>query len=135
MQTERALRFVDIALVNDDPCAASWRQTLKMMPIFPLPMAVAASTLPGLTLARAASTWRVKKGVAPNTSGTMAPLTPMAVPTIRRVRGMRKISRITKGMERKQVALFVFENFCDVAYLYHISFSNKKPVLTNVRTG
>ena len=34
-----------------------------------------------------------------------------------------------------QVALFVFENFCDVAYLYHISFSNKKTVLTNVRTG
>ena len=73
------------------------------MPSLLLPMAVAASTLPGSTPASATSTCLVKKGTAPNTSGTIAPLTPMAVPTMKRVSGIRKISRITKGIERKML--------------------------------
>ena len=61
----------------------------------------AASSLPGDTPASAASTWRVKKGTTPKTSGMIAPLTPIAVPSTVRVKGMRKISRMTNGMERK----------------------------------
>ena len=67
---------------------ASCRYTRKIMPSLLLPMAVAASTLPGSTPASATSTCLVKKG---------------AVPTMKRVSGIRKISRITKGIERKML--------------------------------
>ena len=48
----------------------------------------AASTTPASTSLREVSTIRATKGAAEITRGTMAPLTPMAVPTTSRVKGM-----------------------------------------------
>ena len=47
----------------------------------------------------------MKKGTHPKTSGTIAPLTPIEVPTIILVKGMRKIRRMRKGIERKKLVI------------------------------
>ena len=62
----------------------------------------AASAFPGSTFSSAVSTWREKKGTVPKIKGMMAPFTPIAVPTIFLVKGIRKTRRITKGIERKR---------------------------------
>ena len=69
-----------------------------MRPKVPEPMDLAASIFPSSTLASAVSTCLEKNGTVPKTNGIIAPFTPIAVFTIALVKGMRKISKMTKGM-------------------------------------
>ena len=71
----------------------------KMRPSVPLPMLLAASILPGFTFARAVSTCLAKKGTVPKISGTIAPVTPIAVPTIALVKGIKNIKMYDTKME------------------------------------
>ena len=63
-------------------------------------MDFAASTSPLSTFDKALSTCLEKKGTVPTTRGTIAPVVPIAVPTINLEKGIRAASRITKGIER-----------------------------------
>ena len=60
----------------------------------------AASTTPASTSDSEVSTRRAMKGAAETTRGTMAPLTPILVPTTSLVKGMMAIIRMMKGRER-----------------------------------
>ena len=60
----------------------------------------AASTTPASTSARDVSTMRAMKGAAETTRGTMAPGTPILVPTRALVKGMMAIIKMMKGRER-----------------------------------
>ena len=92
-----------ITVTRMRPGTASCQYTRKMIPKVPVPMLRAASILPGSTPASTVSTCLVKKGTVPKMSGTMAPATPIAVPTSARVKGIRKIRRIRKGIARKKL--------------------------------
>ena len=48
---------------------------------------------------------RAMKGAAETTSGTMAPLTPILVPTTSLVKGMMATIRMMKGMERPMLTI------------------------------
>ena len=60
----------------------------------------AASTTPASTSAREVSTIRAIKGAAETTRGTMAPGTPILVPTMSLVKSMMAIIKMIKGRER-----------------------------------
>ncbi|MNL77620.1 hypothetical protein D3C87_2038460 [compost metagenome] len=57
--------------------------------------------MPRSTSRRAVSTSRAKNGVAPTTSGGIAPATPSEVPVISTVNGIITINRIMNGSERR----------------------------------
>lgn len=65
------------------------------------PIAWVASMMPLSTSRSAVSTRRAKNGVAPTTSGGMAPATPSEVPVISTVSGIITISRMMNGNERR----------------------------------
>ena len=60
----------------------------------------AASTTPASTSDREVSTMRAMKGAAETTRGTMAPRTPILVPTISLVKSMMATIRMMKGRDR-----------------------------------
>ena len=62
-------------------------------------MLCAASIRPLSTSCNALSICLVKKGTVPNTSGSIAPFVPIAVPTTILVKGIRAARSITKGMD------------------------------------
>ncbi len=72
----------------------------------PEPMDLAASITPLSTSTRAFSICLDKKGTVPKIKGTMAPLVPMAVPTIALVMGISRAMSITKGMLLKVFIIF-----------------------------
>ena len=63
-------------------------------------MELAASTRPRSTSASLDSTMRATNGAAETMSGNTAAGTPSVVPTMARVTGMRKSSRMMNGSER-----------------------------------
>ena len=65
----------------------------------------AASTTPASTSFREVSTIRAMKGAADTTRGTMAPLTPMVVPTTIRVKGIMATIRMMKGTDRPMLTI------------------------------
>ena len=84
---------------------ASGRYTFQTVWSVEAPMDWAASTTPASTSLREVSTIRAMKGAAEITSGGMAPLTPMVVPTTRRVKGMTATIRMMKGMDRPMLTI------------------------------
>ncbi|MNE98174.1 hypothetical protein D3C76_1706370 [compost metagenome] len=62
-----------------------------------------ASMMPRSTSRKAVSTRRAKNGVAPTTSGGMAPATPSEVPVISTVNGIITISKMMNGSERRML--------------------------------
>ncbi|MNT96748.1 hypothetical protein D3C72_2389190 [compost metagenome] len=59
--------------------------------------------MPRSTSRKAVSTRRAKNGVAPTTSGGMAPATPSEVPVISTVNGIITISKMMNGSERRML--------------------------------
>ena len=84
---------------------ASGRYTFQTIWKVEAPMDWAASTTPASTSLREVSTIRAMKGAAETTRGTMAPRTPMVVPTTIRVKGMMATIRIMKGMDRPMLTI------------------------------
>ncbi|MNE42601.1 hypothetical protein D3C80_1367340 [compost metagenome] len=83
------------------PGSASGSRALSTIWRVLAPIAWVASMMPRSTSRSAVSTRRAKNGVAPTTSGGMAPATPSEVPVTSTVKGIITISRMTKGTERK----------------------------------
>ena len=96
---------------------ASDINTLKIIPKVLEPAALAASIFPGAILDSADSTCLVKNGTHPNTSGIIAPLTPMAVPIINLVKGIKNINKIINGID-----LNIFINKSVIRYKILFSF-------------
>ncbi|MCY1431912.1 hypothetical protein D9M71_478900 [compost metagenome] len=82
------------------PGRASGSRAFQMIWRVLAPIAWVASMMPLSTSRRAVSTSRAKNGVAPTTSGGMAPATPSEVPVSSTVRGIITISRMMNGSER-----------------------------------
>ena len=68
-------------------------------------MHLAASMTPLSISESELSTSRATKGAAAMMRGTQAAAGPIALPTIRRVRGMRATMRMTKGSERRMLTI------------------------------
>ncbi|MNL28420.1 hypothetical protein D3C87_1500620 [compost metagenome] len=83
------------------PGRASGSKALVMICRVVAPMAWVASMMPRSTSRRAVSTRRAKNGVAPTTSGGIAPATPRDVPVINTVNGIITINRMMNGSERR----------------------------------
>ena len=66
-------------------------------------MVRAASITPRSTSSRLVSTMRATKGLAAMVRGMMAAVAPMEVPAMKRVRGMIKIIKMTKGRLRRML--------------------------------
>ncbi|MNN32696.1 hypothetical protein D3C81_1464270 [compost metagenome] len=82
------------------PGRASGSRALRTICRVVAPIAWVASMMPRSTSRSAVSARRANSGVAPTTSGGMAPSAPSEVPTISSVSGIIRISRMTKGTER-----------------------------------
>ncbi|MCY1433754.1 hypothetical protein D9M71_497900 [compost metagenome] len=82
------------------PGLASGSRAFQMIWRVVAPIAWVASMMPLSTSRRAVSTSRAKNGVAPTTSGGMAPATPSEVPVSSTVSGIITISRMMNGSER-----------------------------------
>ena len=81
------------------PGKLSLKYTLNIISIGDEPMLCAASISPLSTSYKALSICLVKKGTVPNTSGSIAPFVPIAVPTTILVKGISAASKITKGID------------------------------------
>ena len=79
---------------------ASGSSTRRMICTGVAPIESAASTRPYGTSVRLVSTCRPMNGMAAMTSGTIAAVVPIALPTTRRVNGMMATMRMMNGMER-----------------------------------
>ena len=86
---------------------ASGSITLKMIWRVEQPMDWAASSTPWSDSRREASTRRATKGKAAATSGMMEATVPTLVPTMARDRGMTRIIRIRKGMDRRMLTMML----------------------------
>ncbi|MNF92790.1 hypothetical protein D3C84_754440 [compost metagenome] len=82
------------------PGRASGSKALVMIWRVVAPIDWVASIMPRSTSRKAVSTRRAKNGVAPTTSGGIAPATPSEVPVISTVNGIITISRMMNGSER-----------------------------------
>ena len=79
---------------------ASGKSTRRMICRGVAPMESAASTMPSGTSFNEVSTCRPINGIEARTSGTMAAVVPMDVPTMTRVNGMIATIKMMNGMER-----------------------------------
>jgi hypothetical protein len=82
------------------------------------PIDLAASMTPPSTSERALSICLEKKGIVPKTRGRIAPFVPIAVPTTKRVSGIRAARSMIKGIDLKK--LIILSNIVNTGWFARI---------------